>query len=131
MFWWRISLAILSVCVVAEAQSALTLTVDAGTNQHAISPYIYGINDYSDNGLGNAVRVGVRRWGGDATLRYNYLIDTWNSAADYYYENSAQTSTGPLPDGSLFNLFVDNALADGSLRVGTIPILDWLPKDRN
>ena len=72
----------------------------------------------------------MRRWGGDATLRYNYLVDSWNSAADYYY-NSPQNSTGPLPDGSIFNLFVDTALADGSLRVGTIPILDSVPKDRD
>ena len=130
MSWWRFSLTLCSLCSLASAQSAPSLAVDAGANQHAISPYIYGINDYGDNGLGNAVRVGVRRWGGDATLRYNYLIDTWNSAADYYFENAPQTSTGPLPDGSLFNLFVNTALSDGSLRVGTIPILDWVPKDR-
>jgi uncharacterized protein (TIGR03437 family) len=123
-------LGLLSGCALATAQSAPSLAVDAGANQHSISPYIYGINDYSDDGLGNVVRVGARRWGGDATLRYNYLIDTWNSAADYYFENSPQNSTGPLPDGSVFNLFVNTALSDGSLRVGTIPILDWLPKDR-
>ena len=41
-----------------------------------------------------------------------------------------RTSTGPLPDGSIFNQFVDTSLIDGSLRVGTIPILDWVPKDR-
>jgi uncharacterized protein (TIGR03437 family) len=131
MSWWRIYLGLFLASIPAAAQSVPALAVDAGANQHPISPYIYGINDYGDNGLGNIVRVGVRRWGGDATLRYNYLIDTWNSAADYYFENAAQTSTGPLPDGSLFDLFVNNALLDGSLRVGTIPILDWLPKDRN
>ena len=130
MRWWRTSLAFLSTCALAAAQSVPSLAVDAGANQHPISPYIYGINDYSDNGLGSVVRVGVRRWGGDATLRYNYLVDTWNSASDYYFENSPQPSTGPLPDGSIFNQFVDTSLMDGSLRVGTIPILDCVPKDR-
>ena len=66
MSGWRIPLVLFSTCALAAAQNVPSLAVDAGANQHAISPYIYGINDYSDNGLGNVARVGVRRWGGDA-----------------------------------------------------------------
>jgi phospholipase C len=43
-------LGIRVACIIA--QSAPTLAVDANANRHAISPYIYGINEYADTGLG-------------------------------------------------------------------------------
>ncbi len=114
------------------AQTVPTLSVDAVANRHPISPDIYGINDYSDKGLANVTRVGVRRWGGDATSRYNWLLDTFNSANDYYFENFAYGNAAPaLPNGSEFDRFVENGLTTGTKRIGTIPMLGWLPKSRD
>ena len=65
----HIAAAIFWVPALLSAQSGPALTVDAASSRHAISPDIYGINDYSDQGLASQVRTGVRRWGGDATSR--------------------------------------------------------------
>src|SRR5215467_7679850 len=76
-----------TVLPLAAQSTGPALSVDAGAAHHPISPDIYGINDYSDQGLANELRLSVRRWGGDATTRYNWQLDTYNSAADWYYEN--------------------------------------------
>jgi uncharacterized protein (TIGR03437 family) len=126
------ALSLFFVVLSASAQSVPTLTVDANASRHPISPLIYGIDDYSDNGLANLVRTGVRRWGGDATSRYNWQLDTINSASDWYYTNNAYSNNPALlPNGSEFDLFVENGLNTGTVRLGTVPVLGWLPKSRD
>src|SRR5690348_15469281 len=106
---WRSNVAAAALgCVCALALAAQStgpaLTVDAAAANHPISPDIYGINDYSDQGLANELHISVRRWGGDQTTRYNWLLDSYNAAADWYYEDFPASDGSPaLPDGSKFN----------------------------
>ena len=125
--------ALVGCASLALAQSAPQLTVDVSANRHAISPDIYGINDYSDTGLADMMRVGVRRWGGDATSRYNWQNDVYNSAGDWYFQNQPyqDTNVGALPDNSTFDQFVETGLTTATKRLGTIPVLGWLPASRN
>jgi uncharacterized protein (TIGR03437 family) len=115
----------------ARAQGAApALAVDAGASRHPISPYVYGINEYADSGLASIMRIPLRRFGGDATTSYNWQIDVSNAASDFYFENYAQYNGRPaLPDGSSFDLFHEANLRTGSLSLGTIPLMDWTPKD--
>ncbi len=78
-----------------HAQTAPTLAVDASASRHAISPYIYGINAYADDGLAALMHIPLRRFGGDATSSYNWQIDVSNAAADWYFVNGSQTSATP------------------------------------
>jgi len=113
------------------AQSAPTLAVDANANRHPISPYVYGINEYTDNGLGSIMHIPVRRFGGDGTTTYNWRTDNANAALDWYFVNGSQTNggTASLPDGSSFDLFHEANLATGAVSLGTISLMDWTPKD--
>src|SRR5579862_38289 len=112
-------------------QSVPTLAVDASAGRHPISPYIYGINQYSDTGLASIMHIPLRRFGGDATTSYNWKIDVSNSASDWYFENYAQTSgsQSALPDGGSFDLLHEADLRTGTLTLGTISLMDWTPKD--
>ena len=57
------------------------LTVDAANKTHAISPYIYGMNAFNlASSVGKAANITIDRFGGDATSRYNYLLDVTSSA---------------------------------------------------
>ena len=115
-----------------RAQTAPALAVDAGANRHPISPYVYGINEYADSGLGAIMHIPLRRFGGDATTTYNWQLDVANAASDWYFENGFQgtgDSSLALPDGSSFDLFHEADLATGTLSLGTISLLDWTPKD--
>jgi uncharacterized protein (TIGR03437 family) len=114
----------------AAQQAAPSLAVDATASRHPISPYVYGINEYADNGLAGIMRIPLRRFGGDATTSYNWQNDVSNAASDWYFENYAQYSGTPaLPDGSSFDLFHEANLQTGALTLGTISLMDWTPKD--
>ena len=54
------------------------LTVDVTADRHPISPFIYGLA-YPDPALAREIRLPINRWGGDATTRYNWQVDSSNS----------------------------------------------------
>src|SRR4051794_16244147 len=62
------------------------ITVDATAGRHAIAPEIYGMN-FADEDLAQDLRLPVRRWGGNATTRYNYKLDAYNAGSDWYFED--------------------------------------------
>lgn len=110
-----------------------TLTIDAGTVTHAISPQIYGMNAYLlDSTTAQNANVTVVRWGGDATSRYNYETGVSNSASDYYFENfngvfgMLSTNTGSTTTSANFNDFIAEANKLGIQSIGTAPVNGWV-----
>src|SRR5258706_7397469 len=57
-----------------RAVTGPALSINAGADQHAISPLIYGMN-FAEAGLAQDVRLTVDRWGGNSTTRYNWPND--------------------------------------------------------
>ena len=131
-----------SVTVTLTAPAAAAgpaLTVDAGNQTHAISPYIYGMNFYS--GASDAVAAAdislpIDRWGGNEATSYNYLYDTQGKGSDWYFENFILNSN-PLstpsgaPATSAFNTQVESDAAIGAKTLGTVPIIGWVPADNS
>ena len=120
-----------SVTVALAAPAAATgpaLTVDVGNQTHAISPHIYGMNNYQlSPSVAKAANITVDRFGGDATSRYNYLLDVTSSAADYYFEN--QVGATGQQNTSQFNAQVTSDAAVGAKTMGTVNVLGWVAKD--
>ena len=112
--------------------AAPALSVDANAARHPISPLIYGINEWpgynngqwTDSGMSEAMRVGVRRWGGNNATSYNWQNDMKNNDNDWYF------STYVVGDGttSTFNIFHEQNLRSGTVSLGTVPVMDWTPK---
>ena len=75
--------------VSAQSQLALApaktvhITIDALTNRHLISPYVYGGAYPQDAATITDSGLSVVRWGGNATSRYNWIAGTDNAAALY------------------------------------------------
>jgi hypothetical protein len=117
--------------VAAIAGAGPALSVDAGADRHAISPYIYGMN-FADEDLAGELQVPVRRFGGNSTTRYNWQNDTSNHASDWYFENLPNDNPNPaaLPDGSSSDQFVDQDRRTGSASLLTVPLIGWTPKSR-
>jgi hypothetical protein len=123
--------------VVGNATVALTqppasngpaLTVDAGTVTHAINPYIYGMNSFQSTATtGAQAKIAIDRWGGDATSRYNYVLDVTSSASDWYFEN--HTGATGIQDTSAFNQQVEADQSIGAKTIGTVPVNGWVAKD--
>ena len=101
---------------------APTLAVDANANRHPISPLIYGINEWSDNGLFELMHIPVLRWGGDDATSYNWQSSVKNNTGDnpWCYENYSVSPN--------FDVFHTANLAAGTVSLGTIPLMDWSPK---
>jgi hypothetical protein len=109
--------------------SGPALSVDATTQgRPAISPYIYGMNEWLlDAAQIKATNITIDRWGGDATSRYNYLLDVTNSASDWWFEN--QLGATGQKDTSEFNALVASNASLGVKTLGTVPVLGWASKD--
>jgi len=70
----------------------VTITVDP-TQNHPISPYIYGINFYS--GVTNAPKqLTFDRQGGNRWTAYNWINNASNAGNDYHYENDDYLCNG-------------------------------------
>lgn len=108
-----------------------TLTIDAAAGRHEISPYIYGLN-FASADLAADIRLPVRRFGGNATTRYNWQKDTSNRASDWYFENIPETNANPgaLPSGSVTDRFVEQDIATGTETIMTVPLIGWTPHSR-
>lgn len=108
----------------APAAVNINVSVDALSNRHAISPYVYGgaypqdLTTISDSGLS------VVRWGGNATSRYNWKLFTYNAANDWYYEDFNYSEIGD-GDSAKFITDVKNA---GSHPLMTMVMLPWVAK---
>jgi hypothetical protein len=102
------------------------LTVDTSAVTHAISPLIYGVNLLDNNGattVGNLAPT-MDRWGGDAATRYNYLLDVYNSASDYYFETNPNSNTA-YPDTSVVNSQIALDEAAKATSVVTMPLIGY------
>ncbi|MEZ4648591.1 MAG: glycoside hydrolase family 44 protein [Candidatus Eisenbacteria bacterium] len=107
------------------------VTVDVSSERRVISPGIYGINFGSDSEW-TELPYTVRRWGGNSVTRYNYVLDTFNTASDWFYMNipNDHPDPGQLPDGSAADRFAEETLTSGADVLLTVPTIGWTPNAR-
>lgn len=106
----------------------ITVAVSPDLDRHPISPLIFGANWGDEVPSAAQLATGLypaTRWGGNATSRYNWLLDTSNRAMDYYFLNIA---TGP-GNGAAADAFVEASRNAEAEVVMTVP-LDQVAKSR-
>ena len=109
------------------ADNSLTLTVDVGADRHPISPDIYGMNYYDVTpAFAKELQLPVQRWGGDATSRYNWQVDSTNAGADFFFMGGGG-KINPVPSGSADDTIKSNK-ASGSQTIMTVPMLGYVNK---
>lgn len=86
--------------------------------------------NFADENLAKELKLPVRRWGGNATTRYNWQNDISNHASDWYFENIPNDNSNPgaLPDGSSADQFIDQNRRTGTDTILTLPLIGWTPK---
>jgi hypothetical protein len=111
-----------------SAQTTPTLTVDAAGNPHPINPDIYGLANYGlDLNFAKEIQVPNIRWGGDATTRYNWQVDSSNAGFDWYFMGGNGEAT-PTPSGSADTMITTYKAASNAKTLLTIPIIPWVNK---
>jgi hypothetical protein len=122
---------IVSAAWPAAAATGPALAVDVSADRHPISRDIYGMN-FADEALARDLKLPVRRWGGNATTRYNYALDETNRGSDWYFENvPGNADPAQLPNGSETDVFVDQDRRTGTSTLLTLPLIGWVPKARD
>jgi hypothetical protein len=100
------------------------LTVNTTADRHPISPYIYGMN-FASEAIAADLRLPVRRWGGNASSRYNWQNDISNRGSDWYFENVVEDAAA----GSAADHFVDQDRRTETQSLLTIPLIGWTPNN--
>ncbi|MEO8083070.1 MAG: glycoside hydrolase family 44 protein [Ardenticatenales bacterium] len=114
---------------IADVAADPAFTIDTTADRHPIPPDIYGMN-FADPALMRELGMTVRRWGGNATTRYNYLDDTSNHGSDWFFETLPEDNAdrARLPAGSSAERFIAEGLAIGTDTVLTVPLIGWTAK---
>jgi fibronectin type 3 domain-containing protein len=108
------------------SSAAIQVMVDALSDRHAISPYVYGVNFPSNAAYITDSGTTLVRWGGNASTRYNWKNFDTNAANDYYYINRPMGSAPLYSDSTQF---VTDVAAAGGSPLMTIGMLPWAAKD--
>jgi uncharacterized protein (TIGR03382 family) len=99
--------------------------VDAASDRHPISRDIYGMN-YADGALAAELNLPVDRWGGDATSRYNWAVDSSNAGGDWYFM-AGNGEAAPV-SGASADAFIDKDRDAGTKTLLTIPMIQYINK---
>ena len=110
--------------------AVLDVVVDCRAKTRPISPDIYGIG-YDLTGYEGAndprqwlLHPGARRFGGNASSRYNWQTGAYNHASDWVFANDETPPGEPL-----YLRFLREDEARGVTSAVTIPMLGWVAKD--
>jgi fibronectin type 3 domain-containing protein len=106
--------------------AAIQVNVDALSDRHAISPYVYGVNFPANTAYITDSGATMVRWGGNAATNYNWKSFDTNAANDFYYVNRPMGSAPLYADSTQF---VNNIAAAGGYPIVTIGMLPWAAKD--
>jgi hypothetical protein len=107
----------------AASGKKIALRVECGVKASKISPLIYGIAFYpitDDSPAQWKMGATSRRWGGNASSRYNWEQNFWNLDFDWFFENKSVKS---------YETFLSDDEAHGLSSALTIPMLGWVAKD--
>jgi hypothetical protein len=107
-----------------QTNSTTTITVDAASNRHPISPLIYGVAFASADQL-NQLNAPLNRSGGNSESRYNWQLNAHNRGADWYFESLADTSPNPGAEADQFVVDTRNGASEPML---TLPLIGWVAK---
>lgn len=116
---------ILAVCIAAaggRAAAAVNVSVDVNLDRRLVHPEIYGMN-FGTAAQVTALKLPLRRWGGNSVTRYNWQGIEHNSASDWFYINYGPSQTDDADS------FVSQIRSAGGQALVTIPTIGWTPID--
>jgi Glycoside hydrolase family 44 len=106
------------------ATTGVTVSIDVLSNRHAISKYVYGGAYPKDAPTITDSGLSVVRWGGNSTSRYNWQLQTYNAANDWFFEDFGYSEIGDSDSAK----YIQDVKAAGSNPIMTMVMLPWVAK---
>jgi hypothetical protein len=103
---------------------AVNIAVNAGLDQRAINPMIYG-TAFATTAQLLDLNAPYNRSGGNAETTYNWQANATNHASDWYFESLPESGSGV---SAAADQFVSSTLAGGAQPTLTIPTIGWVAK---
>jgi hypothetical protein len=121
----------LAASAVHAQNAAVTITVYSQLSRHPISPDIYGTctDPTNSNAFSAALadlNCPINRLGGNITSTYNWQINAYNHASDWYFESDSWDSSAAA--GEAGDTFILQSKAAGAQAMLTIPMVGWVAK---
>jgi hypothetical protein len=118
-------ISLITNAIVAGTNPPIAISINASSNRLTISPLIYGVAFAGTSNQLQDLNVPLHRSGGNGTTTYNWQINAWNHAADWYFESIADSPGTAGADGDSFIL---ESKSGGAQAMLTIPIIGWVAK---
>ena len=118
-------LSLTTNALTAGTNVPVAIAINAAANRLPISPLIYGVAFASSTGVLQDLNTPLHRSGGNGTTTYNWQINAWNHAADWYFESIADSPGTAGADG---DSFISQSKGGGAQAMLTIPIIGWVAK---
>lgn len=115
-----------AITITTPSSTNITVDIDTLTNRHQISPYIYGINSFNTTDIA-AMAPTLVRFGGNEASNYNWKLHTYNSGADWFFEDFGLTDSNGNGIDSVG--LTQYSVSAGSHMLTTMPMLDWVAKE--
>lgn len=106
---------------------SVVFTIDPQQNVHAISRFIYGVNQNLD---GSYSSLTFTRLGGNRWTAYNWENNASNAGSDWMYQNDSYLGGGSTPGGAMIPT-LQNAAAHNAGTLLTVPINGYVSADKN
>ena len=113
-----------SVAVTSGTATAVNVNIDVLANRHTISPFVYGGNPSEGPAQATDLGMSLARFGGNEASNYNWQLHTYNSGADWYFEDFTLGDFEGNPIDSV--QFITNYQNAGSHALTTMPMLSWV-----
>jgi hypothetical protein len=105
---------------------AVQMVVDSSQGRRAISPYIYGMNQFNPARAGG-LRLG--RAGGNRWTAYNWETNASNAGSDFHHQNDDFLGGGEVP-GEAVRSAVAGVHAAGAAMIVTVPMAGYVSADK-
>ncbi len=131
------ALTLLSANAVPAVPSAaadsynMAVTVDLSGAGKPISPYIYGINEYSHQDDLKSVRVNAVRQGGNRMTGYNWENNASNAGSDWKYSSDNNLSTSDAPADCAQQLSKEAARYGIGYKMTTLQLAGYVAADKD
>jgi len=112
----------------ASPVANVTVTINPAQTKH-ISPWIYGVNSYSDV-IGTPPQLTFDRAGGSRWTAYNWETNASNGGRDYFFDNDNHLSGSSVPAEAVRSVVAEDQLK-GLASLITIPLQGLVAADEN
>lgn len=109
----------------------MNVSIDLGGEKKAISPYIYGINQYGNQSNYKEVTANAIRQGGNRMTAYNWENNASNAGSDWKYSSDNNLSSSDAPADCAQTLSAEAAKYGFDYKLTTLQLAGYVAADKD